>query len=228
MKVINTNKKSKIWSGFKKTLWFLCVMSMFVVCCITIAIVYANKNLIKLEITNETTVLISVVGFLLSVSSISIYSIFNANMQEEKTKLHDLQDRFAAEMELNKERWDFLKLLIMYHSSCQMIVNSQSFNFQIYDWINSLKRNKNSIKQYLVSRRHEYQQSLFSNLKSDFLEMSRGISIQLNSFSNHIKDNNSAFFNRVSINDKNYFLQYIKETVNEIEMLENDDFMPES
>lgn len=215
-------KASKKITGMvsaKKIIWYFCVLSMFLVCCITIAIVYKNPDKLKID-SGETTLFMSIIGILFGFSAISIYSIFNATIEGEKRQFYLMRDELETEIQQYKDQWYYSLLLIRYYQTCQMILDSQSFNSQIIDWVLSLSREINSLKKFLQSLYDNFDESRFYACKRDIITISRGIRIHLQSFYDRINDASSTFFQGIHEEVKNNLLTNLKQTIDSIDKLE--------
>lgn len=215
-------KKRKWW---KSITWHVYQFSMITVCCITVALIYANNNLIKVKLDGETTILMATIGFLFAFAGINIYSIFNTNIEEEKGRLRDLQARYEKEMMFERTQGLYSRKLLMYYQTCQMITDSQSFNPQIYEWIFDLQHYVSECKKYMVTLFRERGELSYTSFKSDFCYISRGIKIQLISFRERIQSPTSAFFSRVTPSDKRNFLDVLNDELIQVESLEDYDYI---
>lgn len=214
-------KKNKWW---KSTIWYLYQFSMISICCITIVILYYNHDLIKLNFDETAKFLLATIGFLFAFAGINIYSIFNTNIEEEKERLRDLQSAYEKEMAFERTQGEYSRRLLLYYQTCQMIKDSQSFNNQIFEWVNMLYNYICDFKVYLFTLYEDKRESSFVSFKHDFCNINRGILKQLNTFMCRIQSSQSSFFNKVKSSDKQYFLECLEERLHEIESLENYDF----
>lgn len=220
---MKASKKIQGRISAKKIIWYFCVLSMFLVCCITIAIVLKNQDRLIIK-SNETALFMSIIGVLFGFSAISIYSIFNATIEGEKRQLLSLHDDLSTEMQQNREQWNYSIRLIRYYQTCQMILDSQSFNAQVFEWVASLSDDINSFTNYLQALYDDSEGSRFYECKKDLLAISRGIGTHLHSFYRRIKDDKSTFFNGIYEEDKELFLANLKKTIEGLGNLE--DFKP--
>lgn len=216
---MKASKKIQGIVSAKKIIWYFCVLSMFLVCCITIAIVYKNPDKLIIN-SNETTLFMSIIGILFGFSAISIYSIFNATIEGEKRQFILMRDELETEMQQYKDQWYYSLLLIRYYQTCQMIIDSQSFNAQVIDWVLSLSREIDSFKKYLQALYDNYDESRFYARKRDLIIISRGIRIHLNSFYGRINDSSSSFFQGIYEEDKKNFLANLEQTIDNLDNLE--------
>ncbi len=122
----------------------------------------------------------------------------------------------------------YSRKLLMYYQTCQMIIDSQSFNPQIYEWIFDLQHYINECKKYMMTLFHEKGELTYTSFKNDFCYISRGIKIQLFSFSERIQSQDSTFFTKVTANDKRNFLVVLNDELNQIDSLEDYDYINEN
>lgn len=208
-----------------KTLgWYTYQLAMISVCCVTIALVYANKIELQSKLDSPTTILLATIGFLFAFAGINIYSIFNTNIEEEKGRLRDLQNEYESAMKYEKTQGEYARKLLVYYQTCQMVTDSRIFNPQIYEWLFDLRRYIAECKEYILLLYTEKRESSYVTFRDDFWYISRGIKIQLRAFEDRIKDRKSTFFNAVTVSDKRNFLSVLDEEIKEVESLEYYDY----
>lgn len=211
----------KWWKTF---CWYAYQLSMISVCCITIALVLANKVKLQITLDKSTTILLTTIGFLFAFAGINIYSIFNTNIEEEKGRLRDLQNEYEDAMRFEKKQGENARKLLVYYQTCQMVIDSQFFNPQIYDWLFDLRRYIAECKDFILLLYTEKRESSYVTFRDDFRYISRGIKIQLRAFEDRIKDRRSTFFNTVTESDKRNFFTVFDEVINEVKSLEDYDY----
>lgn len=219
-----TTEKTRHKKWWKTCSWYAYQLSMIAVCCITIAIVYANKALLEIKLNETTTVLMATIGFLFAFAGINIYSIFNTNIEEEKRRLRELQSQYEDEMRFEKTQGEYARKLLVYYQTCQMIIDSHTFNSQIYEWIFDISRYIRECKSFIKELYVEKRVSSYETFKSDFWYISRGIKIQLLAFRKRIQDDKSKFFSAVTESDERNFLDVLNQEILEVESLENYDY----
>lgn len=210
-----------------KKIYFI-VFFVFILCFVILAVIYANNTEFTANINNVTTVLLATIGFLFAFAGINIYSIFNTNIEEEKKRLHDLQRQYEDEFKFAKAQWKYSQKMITYYQTCQMIIDSHTFNPQIYDWIFDLHRYIKDFKAFLKGLHDQKRETHYVSFKRDFLNLSRGVNIQLAAFSERIQESSTSFFKGVTANDKKNFLEVLQDVILETDVLREYDFTEET
>ena len=202
-----------------KIIRYFCLFSVLIVCGIIVALVFANREKVGISLDQTGTLIFTVIGFLFAFAGINIYSIFNTNIDEKKNQLKILQGKYEKELIFTKKQWDFSKKLIEYYLKCQMVIDSQSFNRKDYDWLTSINKYIDEFTKYLTNLYQGFYDAQYSSLTSDFLEISDGMAVLLNSFYKRIDKPDSTFFEKMSVSDISYFKSYLQETITKLEEL---------
>ena len=222
----SSNKNANWW---RRVCWYICVLSLTVICTISCFFVFSNWKSLIVDLDDKPTMLfMTVLGFLFAFAGINIYSIFNTNIEEEKRQLKIIQEEYQNKMRFTKTQWDHSILMMRYYQTCQLVIDSKKFNYQIYEWFFDINKSIDAFRAYLSSLYDEYHEEQFYSFRRDYMGISRGISIQLKSFQERINEPQSSFFKGINIEDKKICVRRLNELIEVIDSLGDEQYKKEN
>lgn len=212
-------QKDRWWST---CIWYFFLFSLVTIAGVNLAFFVAHWQELSFDFS-ETSIYITFVGFLFAFAGINIYSIFNTNIEEEKKRLYDLNEKYKDEIKRTMCLLDFSKKHIKYYQLSQMISGAKVFNIQLGEWLGEFDDLRNEMVDFL------YELSLidkgeFESMSSDFTDVNRSVCYLFGSLYDRINANSKAFFAHVDEELKNRFLEQLSNTISEINDLQTKDF----
>lgn len=97
-----------------------------------------NINDLQINV-DESTILLSVIGFLFAFAAINIYSIFNTRVDKEKEELNDLIDQYESLLENDKRQLDITIIIVRFQMTILAISSTEKMNAQFLEWLDMAK-----------------------------------------------------------------------------------------
>lgn len=97
-----------------------------------------NINDLQINV-DESTILLSVIGFLFAFAAINIYSIFNTRVDKEKEELNDLIDQYESLLENDKRQLDITIIIVRFQTTILAISSTEKMNAQFLEWLDMAK-----------------------------------------------------------------------------------------
>lgn len=142
---------------------------------------------------NETSILLTFLGFFFTFAGIYIYSVFNTNVEIEKKNLRALTNKYGEELANANEGVLSVRKLIYFYQMGQLIVNSPRMNIHIYAWIHQAQSLYKEQTDYM---RELYKRGLpiYADYRSDLLSVCRGLSESLSLMIEKVEKSKEQFF----------------------------------
>ena len=211
--------KDQWWSTF---IWYFFFFFFVTVAGVNFAFFIVYWKELEFDFS-KTSIYITFVGFLFAFAGINIYSIFNTNIEEEKKRLYDLNEKYKEEIQITMCLLDFSKKHIKYYQLSQMIASTTVFNSQLIDWLDEFDRLGTEFEEYLFEL-SQIDKEEFNSRCPDFIDINRSVYYLFESFQNKIKQNEAAFFTDLDEGLKKSFLNQLAETIKTVNDMQTRDF----
>jgi hypothetical protein len=163
-------------------------------------------------VVDQTTLLLTFLGFLFAFAGINIYSIFNTNVEAEKERLIELASKYEEALKMSDNFMLNIKKLGVMQQIGLLITTTPKMTNQHFSWIqkcNKLYKTQEEFirKLYDVGARDKAIEYL-----SDFTDVCQGISASLIPYIDKIKsDGNHYFEEDFGEVDRNNFIQEVSD-----------------
>lgn len=213
--VPSKHKKALIsWFGYQFFVISLCVInSVFLIC---------NWQDLRLQINDTTNILLTIIGFLFAFAGINIYSIFNTNIETEKSKMIELQQQYSLQLNNSMQRMDFYRNIYKLQLYTQLILSSSQANSQLFEWADKVSKLCHSINDYLKQSQGKMTKDEYDHIKADLLALLRGLKYQTKAFCIRVKVDN-AFYGEMDEENQKLLMEQIQNMLSPINYLDEDD-----
>ena len=104
-----------------------------------------NINDWQIEVS-ESSILLSIIGFLLTFAAVYIYSVFHTNVDEEKKRLDEscaiidnLIKKYESLLENDKRQLDITIIIVRFQTTILAISSTEKMNAQFLEWLDMAK-----------------------------------------------------------------------------------------
>lgn len=205
----------KYWVFFNFVMVALCVINILFFIC--------NWADLRLQINDTTNILLTIIGFLFAFAGINIYSIFNTNIESEKAKMIELQNKYSMQMELTIHKMKFYDSIHQLQLYSQLIFNLTKTNSQIFEWVDKVKMLCTVIQKFVEESKKRDTVDTFESDKDNLVALYRGLKYQQKSFLNKIVYSQSVFFQGMDSENQKALVENISTMLNAIDFLDEDD-----
>lgn len=212
-------QRDRWWST---CIWYFFLFSLVTIAGINFAFFIAHWQELEFNFS-ETSTYITFVGFLFAFAGINIYSIFNTNIEEEKKRLYDLNEKYKNEIHRTMCLLDFSKKHIKYYQLSQMIESSNVFNSQLVDWLDEFDSLRKEFIDFLYHL-SQVDKEEYDLMSSDFTDINRSVYYLFVAFQKRIKNNETAFFADVDDELKCSFVSQLETTIKMVNDMQTQDF----
>lgn len=203
--------------------WFFFNFVMVALCVINILFFICNWADLRLQINDTTNILLTIIGFLFAFAGINIYSIFNTNIESEKAKMIELQNKYSMQMELTIHKMKFYDSIHQLQLYSQLIFNLTKTNSQIFEWVDKVKMLCTVIQKFVEESKKRDTVDTFESDKDNLVALYRGLKYQQKSFLNKIVNSQSVFFQGMDSENQKALVENISTMLNAIDFLDEDD-----
>lgn len=203
--------------------WFFFNFVMVALCVINILFFICNWADLRLQINDTTNILLTIIGFLFAFAGINIYSIFNTNIESEKAKMIELQNKYSMQMELTIHKMKFYDSIHQLQLYSQLIFNLTKTNSQIFEWVDKVKMLCTVIQKFVEESKKRDTVDTFESDKDNLVALYRGLKYQQKSFLNKIVYSQSVFFQGMDSENQKALVENISTMLNAIDFLDEDD-----
>lgn len=203
--------------------WFFFHFFMLALCVINILFFICNWADLRLQINDTTNILLTIIGFLFAFAGINIYSIFNTNIESEKAKMIELQNKYSMQMELTIHKMKFYDSIHQLQLYSQLIFNLTKTNSQIFEWVDKVKMLCTVIQKFVEESKKRDTVDTFESDKDNLVALYRGLKYQQKSFLNIIVNSQSVFFQGMDPENQKALVENISSMLNAIDFLDEDD-----
>lgn len=142
---------------------------------------------------DETSIILTFIGFFFTFTGIYVFSIFNTNVEWEKEEIRELKNKYENELISANKGIQSVRKLVYFYQMGQLIVNSPKMNIHIFAWIQEVN---NLYKEQTDYMNELYKRGLpiYSNYRQDLLSVCRGLSQSLSIMVERIEGNEVKFF----------------------------------
>ena len=215
---------------WKMVIWYGFQIAMIVLVVINICFLFKNWGQLELSCDNDN-VFLTFIGFLFAFAGINIYSIFNTNIEEEKERLNELRDKYERQLSSEvKKIWyyqrNILNLFDIYQLG-QLVVNTERFNYQVYEWVNQILTIIQDFKKF-IDELKEIDSQLSDEIKGSLIDRCRGLKEMVDAYQFKINTKNSTYFmEKEAQSVRPQFIESVNELIKTLQLLENGQFPEE-
>ena len=207
--------------------WFAYHFFTVGLCIINIVFFVCNWNDLTISLSNETNILLTIIGFLFAFAGINIYSIFNTNIEAEKARLVEMKNQYAETMESSLRSINFASDMSKLQLYAQMTYSLKTSNSQLLEWLDQISNTISRIKDSLEKARLSESNAYFCAMSNDVTALARGLGYMSSTFVEYIESNEDLFFDKLDIGNRNYVKNKIAAVYQEIESLLPDNIVHE-
>ena len=203
--------------------WFFFNFVMVALCVINILFFICNWADFRLQINDTTNILLTIIGFLFAFAGINIYSIFNTNIESEKAKMIELQNKYSMQMELTIHKMKFYDSIHQLQLYSQLIFNLTKTNSQIFEWVDKVKMLCTVIQEFVEESKKRDTVETFESDNDNLIALYRGLKYQQKSFLNRIVNSPSDFFQGMDSKNQDALVDNISNMLAAIDFLDQDE-----
>lgn len=223
MKVTIVDSWKQVRGHWKHVMmWFTYHFAVFILCITNAVFLIYHVSDFNIDVDNPTNIMLTIVGFLFAFAGINIYSIFNTNIETEKSRLNDLANRYEIQMLITTEQSRFALSIARLQLVGQLITTSTVLNSQFLEWIYAGKKQVHYLMDYLSRLYDSGNHRKFEELYADVLFLKRGLLCQLIPFSERISKS-ELFFQGKSL-AKQQALSELNSFIHSVKTMEDYDF----
>lgn len=211
--------KDQWWST---CIWYLFLFAFVTIAGINFAFFIVHWKELEFDFS-KTSIYITFVGFLFAFAGINIYSIFNTNIEEEKKRLYNLNEKYKDEIQRTMCLLDFSKKHVKYFQLSQMIASTTVFNSQLGEWLDEFDRLGKEFEEFLFEL-SQIDKEEFDSISPDFTDINRSVYYLFDSFQKKVIQNEVSFFTGVDDGLKKSFLDQLAETIKTVNDMQTRDF----
>ena len=175
---------------------------MSILATVNTAFLVCNWKDLTINLTNES-LLLSVVGFFFAFAGINIYSIFNTNIESEKSALRELQRKYDGELKLSSQMLQFPQELIMIWHTSQYIASANVIQNKSFDWLKDLKKRMKSQRDFVQNLLNHFQIEVHNRYRDDLANLAKGVLMVMKQHQTTI-NGNEEFFSPLTSNKGTY------------------------
>lgn len=226
--------KRKRFNTVKSVFWYFFVMSLtFLAITNIVFFIYCFKKSSFTIAVDNISLILSVVGIIITFGSIYIYSIFYSNIDEEKERLNTLADSYENTLEQYRIRidqttilFDYSQKLIKFHQLCLLICNTERYNAQTSARIYEFQLIIDDYTKFLQDLYSKPNLSeVFNNMSCSFRDICRDSYDSFRVFKEFIKRNAEDFFKDIKdAIDIEAFINDLETIIIKLNKLQTDDF----
>lgn len=203
--------------------WFFFHFFMLALCVINILFFICNWADLRLQINDTADILLTIIGFLFAFAGINIYSIFNTNIESEKAKMIELQNKYSMQMELTIHKMKFYDSIHQLQLYSQLIFNLTKTNSQIFEWVDKVKMLCTVIQEFVEESKKRDTVETFESDNDNLIALYRGLKYQQKSFLNRIVNSPSDFFQGMDSENQDALVDNISNMLAAIDFLDQDE-----
>lgn len=174
---------------------------------------------------NRESLLLSVVGFFFAFAGINIYSIFNTNIESEKSALMELQKKYDGELRLSSKMLQFPQELIMIWHLSQYISSAKHMQAKSFDWLRDLKQRLNNQRTFVKGLRDSYRIEIHERYRDDLANLAQGVLMVMKQHNDNINEGKIFFI--PNVNHKDDYILLLTDVISFIEDTVTYDYEPE-
>lgn len=202
----------------KRAFWkYTYYITMTILAVVNTVFLLCNWQDLTINLNNES-ILLSVVGFFFAFAGINIYSIFNTNIDSEKSTLQELQRKYDGELKLSSRMLQFPQELIMIWHVSQYLSTAKVIQSKSFDWLRDLKKRMKNQRDFVLGLRDHYQIETHERYRDDLANLAQGVLMVMEQHKESISRNND-FFRPLQSNKNNYIsilndvIRFVEETI---------------
>ena len=177
-------------------------ITMSILAAVNTAFLVCNWKDLTINLNNES-LLLSVVGFFFAFAGINIYSIFNTNIESEKSALRELQRKYDGELKLSSQMLQFPQELIMIWHTSQYIASANVIQNKSFDWLKDLKKRMKNQRDFVQNLRDHFQTEVHDRYRDDLANLAKGVLMVMEQHQTTI-NGNEGFFSPLASNKDTY------------------------
>lgn len=221
MKFIIVDRISQAAESHRRSVifWFAYHFLTVGLCITNIVFFVWNWNDFTVSLTNETNILLTIIGFLFAFAGINIYSIFNTNIEAEKARLVEMRKKYAETMDSSLRSMNFasdMSKLLLY---AQMTYSLKTNNSQLLEWLNQISDTVGRVKASLDNARLSETNAVYCSMSNDVTALVRGLGYLSNTFVQYIESNETMFFGTLDRGNIDYVKSKVADVTQELSSL---------
>lgn len=202
--IVRKYRRSFFWNYFYH-------MSMAVLAVTNVVFFIYSRNDIQI-IVDQTTLLLTFLGFLFAFAGINIYSIFNTNVEAEKERLTELANQYEEALKISDSFMLNIKKLGVMQQIGLLITTTPKMTNQHFSWIQKCNNLYKSQEEFLRKVYNAGARDKASEYLADFTDVCQGISASLVPYMEMIKSNANKYFDAdFGKDDRLGFIQEVSE-----------------
>lgn len=174
--------------------WFLYHFVIFCLVIINFLFFLRHFNDYKFTPTDESTLLLTFVGFLFAFAGINIYSIFNTNLEAEKHSLQKLSEQYNEKLSESLKSVDFSKSLVRIHIVGNLIVGPDKADYRLLENIVTANNLLVHAKDHVINQKNKIPADQYDSLLIDMKDIASGVKVQILSFLERIASDRNTYF----------------------------------
>ena len=202
--IVRKYRRSFVWNYFYH-------MAMAVLAVTNVIFFIYNWNDIMV-VVDQTTLLLTFLGFLFAFAGINIYSIFNTNVEAEKERLTELARQYEEALKMSDSFMLNIKKLGVMQQIGLLITTTPKMTNQHFSWIKKCNNLYKSQEEFIRKVYNAGARDKASEYLADFDDVCQGISASLVPYIEMIKsDANKYFHADFGKDDRQGFIQEVTE-----------------
>lgn len=203
-------------------MWFVYHFFMVTLCCTNILFFICNWSELRLDVTDVTNILLTIIGFLFAFAGINIYSIFNTNIEAEKERLIEMRETYSRQMDETIGNLMFSANMTKLQLYSQLIFTSLEINSQILEWIQQSTDIIDEIVLLLDKASKSECLEKYNQKKNDVIAVTRSLGYLAKRFVGEMKQKQHSFFYNIDENNATYIQDKIESLIEKLESLSNE------
>lgn len=147
----------------------------------------------------------------------------NTNIESEKAKMIELQNKYSMQMELTIHKMKFYDSIHQLQLYSQLIFNLTKTNSQIFEWVDKVKMLCTVIQEFVEESKKRDTVETFESDNDNLIALYRGLKYQQKSFLNRIENSPSDFFQGMDSKNQDALVDNISNMLAAIDFLDQDE-----
>lgn len=214
--IVRKYRKSFMWN-------YMYHMAMAILAITNVIFFIYNWNNIKI-VVDETTLMLTFLGFLFAFAGINIYSIFNTNVESEKETLRELASQYEDSLRILDSFMLNIKKLGVLQQVGLLITTSPNMTSQHYSWLQKCTNLYKSQEKFLRDIYYAGARDKANEYLADFTDVCQGISASLIAYIDRIKKENTYFDPEFEETDRQDYIKKVSELKEVLDKIEGFSF----
>ena len=202
--IVRKYRRSFVWNYFYH-------MAMAILAITNAVFFYYNWNEMKVVI-DQTTLLLTFLGFLFAFAGINIYSIVNTNVEAEKERLTELACHYEETLKMSDSFIQNIKKLGVMQQTGLLITTTPKMTNQHFSWIKKCNNLYKSQEEFIRMLYNDGVRDKALEYLADFTDVCQGISASLVPYIEKIQSDTNNFFDAdFGEDDRQEFINNVSE-----------------